>query len=268
MNISRRIIYLAVAIVVTIPLIVKMSMPVRISSPVQHAYDAIDELRPGSVVLISTDYEAGTMPELYPMTIAILRHLFSKNVKVLLMSMYALGVPIGTMALDEVAKEYHKEYGKDYAILGFKPGLDVVIVAMGEEIRNVFPTDYAGKKLDELPIMKSVHNYDDISIMIDLCSGSTLDSWVMFAQARFGQRMIAGCTAVMATSFYPYLNAGQIEGLIGGLKGAAEYEKLINSPDVATSGMPAQSFMHILILVLIILGNIAYFIERKKKISG
>jgi hypothetical protein len=179
--------------------------------------------------------------------------------------MYALGVPIGTMALEEVAKEYHKEYGTDYAVLGYKPGLDVVIVAMGEEIRNVFPTDYAGMPLDDLPVMEGIHNYNEIPIMLDLCSGSTLDSWVMFAQARFGQRLIAGCTAVMATSFYPYLNAKQIEGLIGGLKGAAEYEKLIGSPGVATSGMPAQSFMHILIIVLVIIGNIFYFLERRKE---
>lgn len=265
MNINRRIIYLLVAVVVTVPLIIKIAMPVRVSPPVQLAYDKLDELKPGSVVLLSTDYEAGTMPELYPMTIAILKHLFSRDIKVLLMSMYALGVPIGTMALDEVAAEYDKKYGEDYAILGFKPGLNVVIVAMGSEIRDAFPTDYAGTPLEDLPVMKGIDNYDDIPILIDLCSGSTLDSWVMFAQARFGQRIIAGCTAVMATSFYPYLNAGQIEGLIGGLKGAAEYEKLIESPAVATSGMPAQSFMHILILVLIIIGNISFFIERRRK---
>lgn len=265
MNINRRIIYLLVAIVVTIPLIIKLPMPVRISPPVQLAYDKIDELTPGSVVLLSTDYEAGTMPELYPMTTAILRHLFLKDIKVLLMSVYALGVPIGAMALDEVASEYNKEYGVDYAVLGFKPGLDVVIVAMGAEIRDAFPADYAGIPLDELPVMEAVYNYDDIPLMIDLCSGSTLDSWIMFAQARFGQRIIAGCTAVMATSFYPYLNAGQIEGLIGGLKGAAEYEKLIDKPGVATSGMPAQSFMHILIIVLVIIGNILYFFQLRRR---
>ncbi|MEA3431397.1 MAG: hypothetical protein U9R01_01780 [candidate division WOR-3 bacterium] len=266
MNIRRRIIYLLVAIVVTIPLVIKITMPVRVSPPVQLAYDKIEELKHGSVVLLSTDYEAGTMPELYPMTTAVLRHLFSKDIKVLLMSVYALGVPIGAMALDEVASEYNKEYGTDYVILGFKPGVDVVIVAIGEEIRDAFPTDYAGTPLDALPMMEGIHNYNDISIMVDLCSGSTLERWIMFAQARFKQRLIAGCTAVMATSFYPYLNAGQIEGLIGGLKGAAEYEKLIGSPGVATSGMPAQSFMHVLILVLVIIGNIFYFIERRRKI--
>ena len=266
-NIDRRTVYLLVGIVVTVPLVMRLVMPIRVSPPVQQAYDAIESLKPGSVVLFSSDYEAATMPELYPMTIAIIRHLFSKDVRVLLMSQYALGVPIGAMALDEVAREYHKVYGKDYAVLGYKPGLQAVIVAMGEEIRDIFPEDFAGTILDSLPIMEGIHNYNDIPLLIDLASGSTLDYWVMYAQARYGQRIVGGCTAVMATSFYPYLQAHQIDGLIGGLKGAAEYEKLIGVPSVATSGMPAQSFVHLLIIILVIIGNIAYFTMRRRKKS-
>ena len=66
----------------------------------------------------------------------------------------------------------------------------------------------------------------------------------------------------MASDAYPYLNAGQLEGLLGGLSGAAEYEKLIGVPGTATIGMDAQSIAHILIILLIALGNIAYFATR------
>jgi len=63
---------------------------------------------------------------------------------------------------------------------------------------------------------------------------------------------------------YPYLQAGQIEGIIGGLKGAAEYEKLVEHPGGGIVGMTAQSVGHIAIIIFIILGNIGYFAIRRK----
>ena len=48
------------------------------------------------------------------------------------------------------------------------------------------------------------------------------------------------------------------------MPGAAEYEKLVESPGIAIKGMAAQSFAHIVIVVFIIFGNIAYFLKQKK----
>jgi len=75
-----------------------------------------------------------------------------------------------------------------------------------------------------------------------------------------------GCvTAVMGPENYPYLNSGQLKGLVAGLKGAAEYETLLGKPAIATRGMPAQSAVHILIIVLIVIGNILYLVEKRKR---
>ena len=50
---------------------------------------------------------------------------------------------------------------------------------------------------------------------------------------------------------------------MGGMKGAAEYELLVNAPGAAVQGMDAQSLGHIVILVFIILGNLGYFFGTK-----
>ena len=50
--------------------------------------------------------------------------------------------------------------------------------------------------------------------------------WVQQVQARFHLPMVSGCTAVSAPEYYPYLQSGQLQGLLGGMAGAAEYEKL------------------------------------------
>ena len=73
-----------------------------------------------------------------------------------------------------------------------------------------------------------------------------------------------GCTGVMAPGLYPLLRSGQINGLIGGLRGAAEYETLIDQKGRAIAGMDAQSATHLAIIVLVIICNLFYFSLRKQ----
>jgi len=64
------------------------------------------------------------------------------------------------------------------------------------------------------------------------------------------------------------LKTGQIVGIIPGLKGAAEYEKLIDQPGEAVRGMNIQSIVHLLIVIFVLIGNVGFFLSgqyRKKK---
>ncbi|MBT3602417.1 MAG: hypothetical protein HN521_05050, partial [Candidatus Latescibacteria bacterium] len=49
------------------------------------------------------------------------------------------------------------------------------------------------------------------------------------------------------------------------LAGAAEYETLVNKPGKATGGMGAQSTVHLIIILFIILGNAMYFLYGRQK---
>ena len=63
---------------------------------------------------------------------------------------------------------------------------------------------------------------------------------------------------------YPFLQAEQVTGIVGGLKGAAEYEKLMGYTGKARLGMVAQSSIHVMIIGLILLGNIAFILSKRK----
>ena len=66
----------------------------------------------------------------------------------------------------------------------------------------------------------------------------------------------------MAPDFFPFLQSRQLNGLIGGLAGAAEYEALVGKRGLAVSGMRPQSVAHIVIIGFILLGNAVYFLHR------
>jgi hypothetical protein len=263
-SIDRRIIYLLLTLVVLLPLIIKPRISVRVSEPVQDAFNAVDQLPSGSVVMVSIDFDPSSSPEVQPMLVAILRHCFKKNLKVVVTGQLALGLPLGEIALNQVAPEYGKVYGKDFINIGYRPGYTALMVGIGREIRDFFKTDYRGVPLDSFEFMRQVHNYHDIDLLVTLAHGAVADAWIQYAGARFKQKIIVGCTGVNAPGMYQYYSAHQISGIIGGLQGASEYETLVEKPGAATLGMPAQSSAHALLIILLIIGNIGFLITRRR----
>lgn len=265
-NLDRRIIFITIALAVALPLIFPLHLKVDISEPVKGLYRAIDSLPPGSVVLVSTDYDPATFPELYPATEAVLRHAFSKNLKVFMMAMWAPGVPLGTRALATVAPEYNKQYGVDYVNIGYRPGGQAMLITLGKNIRDVAVSDFRGFPADSLPLMRQVRSAKDIAMVITLSAGDPgVLAWILYFQARYHIRLGAATTAIMAPQMYPYLQSKQLVGLLGGLKGSAEYEKLIKKPRLATSGMDSQSIAHAVIVLFILLGNAMFLLTRKRR---
>jgi tetrahydromethanopterin S-methyltransferase subunit D len=82
--------------------------------------------------------------------------------------------------------------------------------------------------------------------------------------AQYRIKVGSGVTAVMAPKVFAYLNSGQMTGMLGGMKGAADYERLVKKPGTASKGMAAQSLVHLFIILSVIVGNIIYFMEKKK----
>lgn len=264
LQIDRRWIFLTIGIAVTIPFFLPLGLPVLVTPPVQTLYDAVEGLEPNSKpLLLSIDYAPATLPELEPMSMAIMRHCFSNDVKVVVMTLHPAGYGLAERAVIAAGEEFGLTYGEDYVFLGFQPGVSAVILGMGINIRNVFPEDAYGTPLDDLPLTENLRNYDDIPLVISLAGWSAAEAWVYYAHQPYRQRVGAGVTAVMATDFYPYLNAGQLEGLLGGMRGAAEYEVLIDTPDQGSRGMDSQSVIHLIIIILIVVGNAAYFVSRR-----
>jgi hypothetical protein len=56
-----------------------------------------------------------------------------------------------------------------------------------------------------------------------------------------------------------------LSGLLSGLPGAAEYERLNDRPGGAMASLDSQSLAHLAIVGLIFLGNLGYMITRWRK---
>jgi hypothetical protein len=266
--IDRRIIFLLVAAGVVLPLLHPLNLPVTVTPRVKAAFEAIDALPAGSRVLISMDYEPDIMAELMPMSIAVMRHCFRKHLQVIAMTLYPAGTGLGERAITIAAKAEGAVKNKDYTWLGYKSGFQVVMIGIGENLRGMYPVDFYGTPLDDIPMMRGVNSYRQMAMVVNLSGSSATDYWIQFAQGRYHAPLVVGCTAVMATDYYPYLSSRQILGLIGGMKGAAEYEALIDTIGDARRGMDAQSLVHLIVVALVIVGNGALFLSKRAGDAG
>ena len=106
----------------------------------------------------------------------------------------------------------------------------------------------------------------EIDFIFEVADNSTANYWVSIVNAQYGVPMGCGTTAVSAPQYFAFVASGQFVGLLGGMKGAAEYEIMVGHKGTAVTGMGAQSLVHLLIIGLVLLGNLGYFMTRKDRL--
>ena len=261
---SRHYAFLGLALVVIVAMLLPYRPEVVPSAETERMFHYIDSLPEGSILLVSFDHEASSLPEIRPLALAFLRHAFERNHKLIGIALLAEGTGIGYGLMRDVAREYNKSYGEDYIYLGFRPQPEAAILSMGESIGQTFPEDYLGRPYDQLPLANRVSNYEDLAGVISIADGSRVVQWVEYGNARYGVRVSAFVAAAMVTTYDPYLASDQMHAMVGGLRGAAEYEKLIGIGGAGARGMLAQTSMHLYVILLIIIGNVIYLRQKRR----
>ena len=280
-SLDRRIIFLIVGLSVLIPLLKPewIDLPIRPTPESQIVFDEINKLNAGDKMLLSFEYSPSTKPEIHPMAIAILKHLYAKNIQVYGFALWPDGNFMSTEAFSEVSDDYDKKYGVDYVNLGYKPGGEAVIKGIASDIRTLYTVDLQGTSINDIPMMKDVVNIKDFDFVFSLSAGYPgSKEWVQYACDPNNIPLSTGCTSIQVTDIMPYVENDQIRGILAGMPGAAEYESLVEAelqkmeiagkPGEASGMMAAQSIAHVVIVLFIIFGNISYFITRKKNRKG
>ncbi|HEY7727961.1 MAG TPA: hypothetical protein VID50_05860 [Candidatus Eisenbacteria bacterium] len=278
LKLDRRWIFLFVLVSVATPIVLPIGLPVTTSESTRRAFEYVESLKPGDMVWISFDYGPSSAPENDPMAEAVMRQCFLKHVKVVVLALYPLGgLGLANTAVAKVAAEFPDlRYGVDYVNLGYKDGAAAVMRRLGEDIAGAFPTDGSGTPLSQIPMLRGVHDIRRVNLVFTAATGVIGEWWITQVHAQIGTPVVIGPTAVSAPKYYAYLNAGQLVGMLSGMKGAAEYERLLRDayPQMArlykttrtftaTKGMDGQTVNHTVIIAFIILGNLAFLVTRR-----
>ena len=286
-QLDRRFIFLLIGLSVLIPLIKPgwINIPIKTTSNSEIVFKELNSLREGDRVLVSFEYGASTKPEIHPMSVAVLQHLFSKGVKVYTVPLWPEGLMMAKYAMQEVVESglFNLTEHIDYVSFPYKAGGEIIIRGIATDIRSIFTQDVNNTLIKDIPMMDSVYNVTDFDFVFDLSAGVPGNAeWVQFACDENNVPLSSGCTSIMVTDAIPYVESGQIRGILAGMPGAAEYEQMVFKylsnekdnkflnkdisiiPGKATSRMSAQSIAHLLMVIFIIFGNISYYIIRRR----
>jgi len=270
LRIDRRWLFAFVTVAVSLPLFFNLQQHVAVTPEARGVRDAVAQLPPGAHVLLACDYDPGSAAELQPMTVTFLKQALSQRLRVIVMGLWPQGPPQADLALEEALRDpavaaLAPRYGIDYINLGFQSGNEVVIQRLGSSIPAVFPRDYRGTPIAQFPIMAGVRDFSSIAYVFNVSAGypGTVE-WVQFAGDRFHAHVGSGTTAVSAPLYYTYYPA-QLTGLLGGMKGAAEYEVAAGFTGKAMTYMFSQSLSHIVVVIFILLGNLAFLLTRSRR---
>ena len=135
---TRRIIFALLAVVVIAVMLIKPRLPITVTDSTRKVFDKISSLDSGSVVMISFDHEASSLPEIGPIGAAIAEHCFKRHISVVGLALFSEGNALGYDLLSRRAAEFGRVYGSDWIYLGYRAQYTAAILGMGEKIGDVF----------------------------------------------------------------------------------------------------------------------------------
>lgn len=267
-DLPEQYIYGVLAVILIIPLLNPFGLPIPISWESEKFFAAIDSLEPGDTVFYAFDAGSMTWMEQGLGAEIVMKHLLMKpGVKIVGATIGPEGPMFWEQTLNKFnPSQYGKEYGKDIAWLGFFAGTETSCAALAQDLRETSAgKDAYGASLDSLEVMDGVNGAADFDLLIVLSWGSTYTTWMNQWQMPYGIDEYVIPLAGVVAEMRPFIGSGQIQSIINGARGAAEYEILLGEPGRAASGMDAQSLGHIYVALLILVGNIASLIIRGRR---
>lgn len=281
-RIDRRWLYVVTILVVGIPLLLRLESEQRSVSPmVMDVYNAIEKLPEGSLVLMPLDYDPSADGELQPMADAFVRHCAERKHKLIFLSIWPQGVGMIQRATNLLQLEYPEyRYGIDFVNLGYRPGYEVVINTIINDLPSLYDADQVGTPVRQIPLMRGVENIRNIPLIVSVSSGDPgSKQWIQYAATPYESiDIVTGTTGVQASTLYPYI-PGQMLGMLPSLKSAAEYEKQLleqyphigersSVTNTAHLRMMSQDAAHVMLIAFILFSNVAYFMQSRQRKSA
>jgi hypothetical protein len=278
-SIDRRVIYGILLVVILIPMFFPITLKTYPSKQSQDFYDTVERIAresPNKLVIIDGQWSPSTRGENQWQTQAIVTHLMARHLHFATLTGETQNNTVTqTQIVEPLTKKFGYVYGRDYVSWGYRPPASYVATIKGlvTDIPGTIKKDYKGAPITQFEVMKGIKTRDDISALVEITPAGTVpENWLGLFEQNNKPAFLFAPTAVMAPTYYPYLDTGQMAGMLTGIKGAGDYEgllieaKLLDKPSFGTRAAGALSLVYALIILLIILGNIGYYAGRAARL--
>ncbi|MEX0975309.1 MAG: hypothetical protein WD024_08200 [Bacillota bacterium] len=259
-RIDSRVIYALLIVALLLPLMNPIGLPISVGKHTTRSFGVLDQLQSGDKIIMDVGYSVSGAADVEPQTVAILKHLFGKGVRIIFTGNQTEG-PMVTERLVAPYEAAGKKYGVDFVNLGYLAGGENAIASYCRDLKKSYPVDFRKNSTSDLPLLDDVNGAADVKMFVFFTTQNS-DMYVRQV-TQFKIPIVGGLINTISPQAEPYVNAGQLAGILVGLRGGAEYEMLMNSPGQGVASMDAQSMGHLLIIVFIAIANLSYLASKK-----
>lgn len=272
--VDKRVLYWILFISLAIPYIRPLGLPVSIAETSYALYNFIEKLGPDDVVVMAIEFGVSAWAECLPGFVAVSKHLVMRGVKIIY---WCVGYTDCDLTMDAVKARIPQlkgpgepvgpgdyKYGVNWVYMGYIAGGEPTVAQLADDIRQVLRTDKYGTPIDQIPLFQNVRNARDIKLVVDSTTGDYGDYYVRQWRIRYGTPVAEIGIAMNYSTFMAYYQAGLAVGALKGIRGAAEYEKLIGQLGEATTSLDALNVSHLLVIIAIIMANLSYVMTRRR----
>jgi hypothetical protein len=241
---------------------------------VAQAYAAINALPPGSTVLIDWAYDPATAGEMDLVARPVIENLIAQNADLIVISQLPLGPAtarrlIAAAELSILGETTARRLDTTLVEGGFLPGGAAALSLLGQAPAVGVPVDLQGRSEEIRPPLQTLSEEGPVLALVISARFEPVQRWLEQVQPLNGVPTVAITSAAAGPVLRPYLDSGQLAGLVSGYNGGIGYRQLLLRPLARAEQMPLWRQIHghnaalIVLIVVIVIGNLALSLERR-----
>ncbi len=230
---------------------------------------AIEGLDADDIVLLAYEWDAQRSSELVPLEQAVTGHLIERRVGMVLLSTDQQGTILSFNLRDQLREADYQGAGRDYVLLGYRPGGELALRNIAQNLRVVLQSDFAGRDasvgalandLTSDPPTPRLQTVDDVALVVVMADHpQDVQGWIEQVH-RMAPNVPMAFLMPSETEpiVQPYLRSPNVLHLAG-KQGALAYTAARGAyEDVQVAqSVGQQSFTVVAFVVLVLIGGVA-----------
>lgn len=211
-------------------------LPADVPIETSNALAAVEAVPADAPVLVVFDYEPSTVGEMEASGASLMDHLLLlKHPRLTLISTSATGPALAERFMSSVVSTRGYQRGIQFINLGYLPGGLAGVYGFAQNPTMLLSPDDGSTALAQRYVMNGVTHLSDFAAIVVLTDRAEAGRvWIEQTESTRGNAsLILVSSAQAGPMFLPYVDSGQVNGMVAGLYGAAGAEQ-------ANGGQPAS----------------------------
>ncbi len=257
-------IFVLLGLMVALPVFLLFGQPVGQVQQwpgVAEAHAQVENLAPDAPILILWAYDPATADEMDLLALPLVTQLVARQTKPIVVSLLPNGLATTRRLFARVTGHMLDDPSLlDYYIDGgFFAGGAAALPLLGQDLRHTL----LGSTLGTSPALAKAVAQPPVLAIVIAAQAEDVQQWLELVQPLNQIPVVAFTSAGADLPLRPYLESGQLRGLVSGFDGGYTYQQLLTQPlshneeTIYRLQLVFQNWGHLAFLVLIVLGNLA-----------